>query len=398
MTSASVRIGRIWGVPIGFHWSWLIVFALITASLAFGVLPQAVELPVAGYLVLGVLTSVLFFGSVLLHELGHTALALRAKMRVREINLFIFGGVAVMESEPPSAKDEFLIAIAGPITSMLLAGLFAAVWLLSGDFSYVAVPAMWLAWINLTLAVFNLIPGFPLDGGRVLRSIIWGLKGNLHRATQISSVVGQVVALGFIAWGVYTIVVGNFLGGLWIAFIGWFLQNASAATLAQSNLEESLKNVRVGDIMSFDYRRIPGSLPLQKLVDDHMLRGGGRCYFVSSGDDSSPLGLVTLNEIVRIPRENWQTTTASQVMVPIAQVVKIDWQDGVMNALRKIDESGVAQLPVTKRRKVIGVLSREQVLHQIRLRAELGIDHSSSLNGGDEISRRGACRPVEAAG
>ena len=384
MMTASLRITKIWGIPIGLHWSWFIIFALVTFSLAAGMFPRDYPgLSPVAYWTLGVMTSLLFFASVLLHELGHAALALRYGVPMREINLFIFGGVAVMTKESPSAKAEFWIAIAGPIVSLLLTAAFGLLWLAGGDWVYLAAPVYWLAWINFTLAVFNLIPGFPLDGGRILRAIVWQFNGSLHRATQIASTVGQVVAFGFIAWGVYTMFDGNLFGGLWIAFIGWFLQNAAAATLAQSNLEQSLKDVPVKRVMTLEYPRIPVGLTLQKLVDDYLLRGEGRYFIVVDG--SEPRGIVTPNEITATPRENWGNMTAGQVMITNEKLISVAPNTELLTALQIMDEAGVAQVPVNENGQMIGILSREQILRYISLSHSLGLmkasEKSKPVNG-----------------
>lgn len=232
---ASIKLGRIKNIPIGLHWSLLLVFGLLTWSLARGYFPEEYpSLPASAHWFLAVLTSLFFFGSVLLHELGHALVALRNHIPVRQITLFIFGGVAQLEQETRSPGAEFRIAIAGPLVSLGLAGLFGGLYLLDQHIPYLAAPSYWLARINLLLALFNLIPGFPLDGGRVLRAIIWHFTGSMHRATQAASVTGQLVAFGFIGWGIYTIFTGSFFNGLWLAFIGWFLQNAAAASFAQT--------------------------------------------------------------------------------------------------------------------------------------------------------------------
>lgn len=377
--SASLRIAKIWGVPIGLHWSWFIVFALVTFSLAASVFPSDYAgLSGAAYWTLGALTSVLFFASVLLHELGHTALARRFGVPVREINLFIFGGVAILTRESPSAKAEFWIAIAGPLVSLALAAVFGAVWFLSGDFVYLAAPAYWLAWINFSLAVFNMIPGFPLDGGRVFRAIVWHVKGNLHRATEIASGVGQFVAFGFMACGAFMMFGGNLFGGLWIIFIGWFLQNAAAATLAQSNLEQNLRDVTVGDVMSANYPRAAASASLETLINERILRGESR-YFIVHGDEAdAPQGIITLKEIAQIPRETWSRVTIGRAMIPNGFLRIIAPHAKLFDALRRMDEAGVAQMPVVENGRLVGVLSREQILHHINLRAELGIDRETA--------------------
>jgi predicted transcriptional regulator len=204
-----------------------------------------------------------------------------------------------------------------------------------------------------------------------LRAIVWHFNGSLHRATRIASGVGQVVAFGFIAWGVYTMFSGNFFGGLWIAFIGWFLQNAAAATLAQSNLEHSLRDVTVKRVMTLEYPRIPVGLTLQKLVDDYLLRGEGRYFIVFDG--SEPRGLVTLNEITVTPRENWTSVTAGQVMIPNEKLISVAPNTELLTALQIMDQAGVAQVPVNENGQMIGILSREQILRYISLSHSLGL-------------------------
>jgi Zn-dependent protease/CBS domain-containing protein len=351
MMTASVRIAKIWNIPIGLHWSWFIVFTLVTYSLAAGIFPRDyANLTTGAYWTLGAATSILFFASILLHELGHTFVALRYGVPVREINLFIFGGVAVLTRESPSAKAEFWIAIAGPIVSFALAGIFALLWIGSGDFLYLAIPAFFLAGINLTVAVFNMIPGFPLDGGRVLRAIVWGIKGDLHKATRFASATGQMVAF---------------------AFIGWFLQNAAAATLAHSNLERALRDVTVRDVMTAPIETVERGATLQEVVDERLLRGAGRCYFVV--ENNRQIGLITLTDITRTPREEWSRTTVEAAMTKAENLVTVAPQTGLLAALQRMDEAGVAQLPVIENDAPPGILSRETVLHQIYLRTMLGI-------------------------
>ncbi len=231
---SSVKLGRVWGIPIGLHWSWFLIFGLVTWSLALGYFPgEYPDLSLAACWLLGALTSALFFGSVLLHELGHTWAALREKMRVRGVTLFIFGGVAQLDDDPRSPGTEFRISVAGPLVSLALAVLFGALYLLDQAIPYLAAPSLWLARMNLMLALFNMIPGFPLDGGRALRAAIWKWTGDAHRATKVAAFTGQVFAFGFIAWGLWIIFQGAFFNGLWLILIGWFLQNAAAAAYAQ---------------------------------------------------------------------------------------------------------------------------------------------------------------------
>lgn len=370
---ASIKLGRIWGIPVGLHISWFLVFGLVTWSLATGYFPQEYQdLPVPAYWLLGILTSVFFFGSVLIHELGHSLLALRNGIPVRGITLFIFGGVAQITQEPRSPGAEFRIAIAGPLASLGLAALFGGLWLLDqGISAYLAAPSIWLARINLMLALFNMIPGFPLDGGRVLRALVWRMTGNIQRATQVAASTGQLVALGFIGWGVFTIFTGNFMNGLWLAFIGWFLQNAAATSLAQSSMPQALREATVSQAMSRECSSVSSLTPLSQLVEERILNGGQRCFYVT--DDGHLRGLLTLRDISAIPQSKWRFTTAGQAMVPLSRLARVEPTTPLLAALQTMDDADVAQVPVMQEDEVVGTLSREQVVHYVRLRAELGI-------------------------
>lgn len=369
---ANVKLGKIWGIPIGLHSSWFLIFILLTWSLASSYFPAEYPLLSAGvHWVMAVVTSLLFFGSVLAHELGHSFLALRNKIPVKGITLFIFGGVAQIAQEPKSPGAEFRIAIAGPLVSLGLAGVFGAAWLLDQAFPALAAPSMYLARINLMLALFNLIPGFPLDGGRVLRAIIWQFSGSFQKATRTAAFTGQLVAFGFIGYGIFTIFSGNFMNGLWLAFIGWFLQNAAASTYAQTNMQTMLRDIRVNQVMSQDCARVPSLTPLSTLVEERVLTGGERCFFVA--DNGKLQGMLTLRDIAAIPKPRWGFTTSQQAMVPFDRLVRVTPQTELLAALTIMDHNNVAQVPVVQGEELVGMLSREQVVHYLRTRAELGI-------------------------
>jgi Zn-dependent protease len=371
MTS-SIKLGHIWDIPIGLHASWFLIFGVLTWSFASGFFPaEYPNLPTLAYWLLAVATSVLFFGSVFLHELGHTYVAVRNQIPVRGITLFLFGGVALLAHEPRTPGAEFRIAIAGPLVSLGLAITFGGSWFLDQHLPYLAAPSMWLARTNFVLAVFNMIPGFPLDGGRVLRALIWKLSGSLHRATQTASVTGQLAAFGFLMWGALIILNGNFFNGLWIMLIGWFLQNAAAASYTQTNMSQSLRDMKVAQVMTHDYPTAPGNIVLQQLVEEQVLTRARRTFFIS--DNGHPRGVLTLREVAAVPRENWQHITAEQAMTPWERVVQVQLDMDLFSALQTMDEANVAQAPVVKGEKIVGMLSREQILHYIRVRAELGI-------------------------
>lgn len=369
---SSINLGRIWGIPIGLHISWFLIFALVTWSLALGYFPPTYPgMETRLYWILGGVTSLLFFGSVLMHELGHAYLALRNQIPVKGITLFIFGGVAQIGQEPRSPGAEFRIAIAGPIVSLGLAAIFGGLWLLDRQIPYLAAPSMWLARINFILAVFNMIPGFPLDGGRVFRAIVWRFTGDFRRATQVAAATGQFIAFGFIAFGMFTVLQGNFFNGLWLVFIGWFLQNAAAASYQQLHLRELLKGVRVEQVMAPGCPEVSARSPLTEIVEDHILPAGQRCFLVA--ENGHPRGFLTFRDVTKVPRTDWNRVRVSEVMVPWNRLVHVNPDMELLEVLDLMDDADVAQLPVVEGGQLVGMLSRDQVLHYIRLRGEIGV-------------------------
>jgi Zn-dependent protease/predicted transcriptional regulator len=372
MMQASIKLGRIGGIPIGLHGSWFLIFGLVTWSLATGYFPSEYpDLSTSADWLLALVTSLLFFTSVLLHELGHAYVALRNGIPVRSITLFIFGGVAQLEQEARSPGIEFRVAIAGPLVSLVLAMFFEVLWLLDQSVALLAAPSIWLARINLMLALFNLVPGYPLDGGRILRAVVWRLTGNAHRATQIAASTGQLVAFGFIGWGILTLLTGTFFDGLWLVFIGWFLQNAAAVSYAQSSLRRSLDDVKVAQVMSQDYPQISGVLPLKRAVEEQALKGGQRYFLV--GENGQMEGLLTLRDIARVPQNDWHRITALEIMVPWERVVQVEPEADLLAALKMMDDAKVGQVPVVEQGAVVGILSRDHVIHHVRVRSELNI-------------------------
>jgi Zn-dependent protease len=370
VTRHNISLGRILGIPIALDYSWFVVFALLTWILASSYYPgefKGWSPPL--YWLMGAVTAIMLFVSVLLHELGHSVVALWYKIPVRSITLFLFGGVAQIGAEPPSAVAELLIAIAGPIVSLTLAILFYAVQPLVAGTETLLGLAKYLAYINLTLLVFNLIPGFPLDGGRVFRAVVWKFTGDLRRATLIAATAGRFFAFLFIFVGVWQMFSGNF-GGIWIAFIGWFLDNAASAQVQQVMFKGQLAGHSVAQAMSTQCAAVPADLMLQQLVDDHILAGGKRCFLVDRGDQT--VGLMTLHRIKEVPRPDWATTSAAEVMLPLEQLQRIDPDTELWAALQKMDRDGVNQLPVTRDHHVVGMLSREDVITFLRTLRELG--------------------------
>ena len=369
---AGLRIGKLFGIPVELHVSWFLIFGLVTWSLAGGLFPQEYPNMQTGlYWLLGLLTSLLFFGSVLLHELGHSLVALRDAVPVRKITLFIFGGLAQIEKEPPTPGSEFRIAVAGPLVSLTLAALFGGLWLLDKPLSFLAAPSIWLARINLILGLFNLIPGFPLDGGRVLRAILWQRTGSFYRATRIAGTVGNVVAIGFIGFGALTTFNGNFINGMWLIFIGFFLQNAASSNVATSGFREALHGVTVGRVMAHDFPKVPGNAVIQQLVDEQVLSAGQRYFMVS--DNGQLEGMLTLRDITEIPQRQWRFTAIRNAMVPLERLITVGPEQELWEALQTMDTNNINQVPVCDEHEIRGVLSREQIVRYVRLRSELGV-------------------------
>ncbi len=371
MNRHNIPLGKIFGIPIGLDYSWFVIFALLTWMLASSYYPEEFKnWPALLYWLMGALTAIMFFGSVLLHELGHSVVALRYNIPVRSITLFLFGGIAQIGAEPPSPIAEFFIAVAGPLVSLALAILFYAAQPLVAGVEPLLGVAEYLAYINLALVLFNLIPGYPLDGGRVLRAIVWAITGNMGRSTLIAANVGRFFAFLLIFIGVWQIFTGNLGGGLWIAFIGWFLDNAASVQIEQVMLRGLLTGHPVSQAMSKLYAVVPEDLTLQQLVDEQILGGGQRSFLVNRGDKT--VGLITLHRIKEVPRSEWVTTSAARVMLPLDQLKCIDPDAELWSALEMMDRNGFNQMPVIRDQHVIGMLSREDAITFLRTLQEFG--------------------------
>jgi Zn-dependent protease/CBS domain-containing protein len=366
----AVKLGRVAGIEISVHYTWVFAFALIAWSLAAGFFPgnyPGWAGPV--YWLAGALAALALFGSVLVHELSHSLVALARGQRVHGITLFLFGGVSNLETEAERPRDEFLVAIVGPLTSFALAG--ACWWLsrlLPSGAPVLGAILAYLAFVNVLLGVFNLLPGLPLDGGRVLRSLLWAAMGSPHRATAIASYVGQGLALLMILWGVWQTFSGNVLGGIWIVFLGLFLNSAAEAARRQQALAEQLWGLRVTDLM--DPRPAVGNVrtTIQEFVFDCALRQGRRAMLVV--EDDRLLGIVTVSDAGNVPRAAWAPTMVGAVMTPVPlKTVPADAELGC--ALRLLVGGTVQQLPVLDDGRLVGMLSRADVLRFLELRNQL---------------------------
>ncbi len=372
---SGIRIGRILGIPIYLHPSWFIIFALITVSLATQFANQHPRWSQVQHWSLGVLTSLLFFGSVLFHELSHSVVALHYRIPVVSITLFVFGGVARIGREPSRARQEFNIAVAGPVSSYMLA---AGFWLLGRAFpssEMLTALAGWLAQINAGLATFNLAPGFPLDGGRILRALVWGRTGDYTRATRAASRGGQLLAYVLIVAGIWQSLTSNFVGGLWLAFIGWFLLTAAQESYAQVAIRGALEGLRAADIMSRELPAVGRATSLEDYVHE-MLRTGRRCHLVM--EDGELQGLMTVHALNRVPREDWAVTSVQAAMVPRAQIRWAAPEEPVLVLLERMQSEDINQMPVVADSgspgagRVVGIVTRDSILRVIRTRTEMG--------------------------
>jgi len=366
-----ISLGRVLGIPIQLDYSWFLIFALMAWTLASGYFPSEFRnWPTAEYWIVGITTAIVFFMSVVLHELGHSIVARHYGIPVSSIKLFVFGGVSQIETEPPSAKVEFVMAVAGPLVSFALAGIFAGLAAVSTSAAPLLALAKYLAYINGVLGLFNLIPGFPLDGGRVFRAIVWGLTKNLRRSTIIAANLGRFIGFLFILYGAYQVFKGSFINGLWIGFIGWFLESAAMSQVQQQRFHDLLAGRRVSQAMSTNYTSVLPDTTIQTLVDRHVLGNGQRSFVVEEGDKVA--GLLTLHDIKELPRAEWPATTAAQAMIPLVQVKRIPPNEELWAAIEEMNHDGVNQLPVMTDGHIEGMLRREDVISYLRNLQDLG--------------------------
>ncbi len=368
MNSSSLRgawkVATLMGIPIRVHFSWLIVFGLLTWLLSSRYFPQVTpDLPFVSYWINGILAALLLFASVAFHELAHSYVAQKYKLTIESITLFIFGGVAQLKGEPPHPKAEFWIAIAGPLSSFVLSAFFFFLSLNTGGgtqalFSY-------LTRINFLLGVFNLIPGFPMDGGRILRSAIWRKKKDYFFATQKASSIGRGIALFFIFFGLFSLLTGG-TGGLWLMFIGWFLYSAAQASYQQATLQEVLSGLKVKDIMVREMQTIEPSITLDEAVDRYFLRFAYGGFPVIEGGKF--LGILTLKEVKNVPREDWGRVKVSEVYVPHEKRWEVSPEDDVIKALELMIKEDKGRIVVTERDRIIGLITRNGIARYVQIK------------------------------
>ena len=369
---SSFTVARIRGIPIGVHYTWAIAVVMITWSLAAGYFPQEYPgwLP-RDYWLVGAAAALLLFISVLFHELCHSFVAQARGLAVKSITLFIFGGVSNIAQESEDPRDEFLIAVVGPLSSLALAGLFwLGVLAIPNDTSPLGALLFYLTTVNLMLAIFNILPGFPLDGGRVLRAILWGSTGSMVRGTTVATVVGQVVAFLFIGYGIWQIFIErDFLSGVWIGFIGWFLNSAAEATRRQVQVQEGFRGITVESVMTPDPPVVSPALPVRALVDEYVLRRGLRALPVAQ--DGRIVGLVSLSDVKHLPEPEWSGNSVGAIMTR-PPLRTIGPEAPVARALERLVEDDVNQLLVVdKDGTLLGMLTRRDVMRFLQMRGEL---------------------------
>ena len=364
------NLGRVFGIQFRLHYTWFVVFILITTSLSWQLFPSSHPgWPSFLYWVTGVITSLLFFVSVLAHELAHSLVGRAHGIPIKSITLFIFGGIAEMTKEAAHPGAEFKMAVAGPACSLVIGGLFALFyWFTRGTIEPLAAMAFWLAYINVALVVFNLIPGFPLDGGRVFRSILWRVSGNYQRSSLIATRVGQGVGYLFILGGVLIMfILHEWLSGLWLAFIGWFLENAASASYRQVRWREVLRRISTSEVMTSDCPVVSPVATINQSVQEYDFATGHGCLLVA--EEGRLMGILTLHNIKTVSQPNWGITQVKEIMTPVDKLkVAYPGQDGI-SILEQMNESNINQMPVVSEGRVIGLIARDNLMRLLRFRS-----------------------------
>jgi Zn-dependent protease len=374
MQMSGFRLGSVLGFEIRIDYSWFIIFFLVLWSLAAGFFPASVPGFSGGvYLAMGTIATLLFFVSLLAHELSHSVVARQKGIPVEGITLFLFGGVAHTRMEAQDPKDELMIAGVGPVASVILGFLFlAAAWLVGrlGLGEPVRAVASYLGFINFLLAAFNLLPGFPLDGGRLFRALEWKRTGDLTKATRRATTGGRWLGYGLIGLGILQTFAGAVLGGLWLVFIGWFLRNAAEMSLRQHLLGDVLEGVTAEDVMLPQPETVDPELSIQELVDEHFLRRRYQSFPVTERGRLE--GLITLEQVKRVPRDRWTATAVRDVMASDSQQIVVEPREPMTEVLTKMRSSGTGRVLVTRDDRLVGIISGSDVTNWARRVHELG--------------------------
>jgi Zn-dependent protease/predicted transcriptional regulator len=372
-TELSVKLGRIMGIPVRIHYTLWFVFILIAWSLAYGYMPsQYPGLSVATYWAIGITSAVILFASVLVHELSHSYIAKKNGLPIGRITLFFFGGVSEMTEEPQDPGLEVRMAAAGPLMSFLIAGVLGGVWYLGGLAKVpVAVTATlgYGALINAVLGAFNLLPAFPLDGGRVFRGSVWKRSKNLIGATRTATRVSEGISLLMMVGGFVAIIFGDFVSGIWIIFLGWFIRSGAETSLRQTLVGETLAGVAVGDIMTQDVLTVPGNITVQQLVHEYFLVHPHGGYPVVEG--KQVLGIVTMQCVRSVSKEKRDTVTVKEAMIPCEKAVSVKPSVSALEAMNIMARQNVGRVLVLDGPQLLGIVTRGDLMRTIRTRQEL---------------------------
>jgi Zn-dependent protease/CBS domain-containing protein len=373
MFRGSLVLGAIRGIPIRIHFTWLVIFGLLSWSLASGYFPQHYpDLPIAAYWIKAIIAALFLFGSILVHELMHALMAQNLRVPIAGITLFALGGVSEMKQEPPSPGAEFKIAIVGPLASFALAGFFWLIWRAlerqGPDPSFAAI-ALYLTGLNLVVAVFNLLPAFPLDGGRVLRSIIWGITKNVKKATYLATRIGRGFAYILIIFGAVSLFAGAGFQGIWMALIGFFLLQGAQASYTQVVLKEVLEGIAVRDIMVKDVVTVAPSLSVRDLIERYFLTHGYGGFPVL--ENGQVMGMISLGDVKKVAPEEYDRLTVREVMIPLTERLTIGPDEDASVALQRMAEEELGRLIVMQRGRMLGLVTKTGLSRFLQMKLEL---------------------------
>lgn len=371
-TSPGFRIGRVFGIPIYVHSTWIFIFVLLTTSLVGQFAHEYSHWTSSQVWSVAIATSLLFFVSVLFHELSHSVVARAYKIRVVSITLFVFGGLARIGREPSKAIQEFNIAIAGPVASFFLAGIFWLVTASPGEMLHAL--GTYLAGTNFMLAAFNLLPGFPLDGGRIFRAIVWAITKDFSRATKIAGTSGKLVAYGVMAFGAWRAFHQDWVSFAWLTLIGFFLLNAAQESVAQVTIREVLAGLHAADVMSHEVPTIPRDISLEEYGQE-VSRTGRRCHLVVS--DDRLVGMMNVHSLNSVPREEWPHMSVQAVMIPRDKILWAKPEEPLLGLLERLVSADINQMPVVSGTEnggshIVGMITRDSILRVMQARSEVG--------------------------
>ncbi len=372
MFRSSIKLFKIFGIEIRLDYSWFIIFALFAYYFGFLYFPSVLPGINKGLLaIITIITVIFFFISILIHEISHSLVARRKGTPVKRITLFLFGGMAQIEKEPDTPYSEFIMAIAGPAASFIIATVFGIIWLFTKNIGPIGEPVKYLAIINIILGVFNMLPGYPLDGGRVLRSIIWKVTGSLKRATFVASTAGRIIGFMLIAVGIFFFFTGNFLNGVWLVFIGWFLQSSAHTGYRQLIFETSIKGIKVKDVMNKDIVNVTEDITIQDLVDDYFMKYRfGRFPVIEDKKTQKFIGIISLHDIKGVSKEEWLSVKVGDIVKSVSENEKVSMSMEISGAIKKMGKNNLSHLVIISGNKLIGIITKSDVLRFIKIRSD----------------------------